>query len=449
MYRLVQQTIQLEVGSQNQKPQATLLLSAGGHSQSIEPEAEQIAQQLQALHVDASNLQPHLQPYASFERASLTSSLHALIEQLQRRLDLIRWCPSISSVPSSSSTANQSKPFLRILICMCCGDLLPLEQLLNSLAPNSKWTRKSNRSVIVSISLPEKISSRKNSAQLRLQPVELLLSSFHGAQAYQDELLHGFLLLAAADRPSSYSAVQEFTQQIPNTPTQLIVHRIQMDYDRNDSLATALAAAEKQQYDQIATFAKSIGAHCTDFSLDRLPLSLNDFFAELIERKPHIERAFHSESDEDEFRLEQANQADLALRADGCVPPPLPVRSTLQTLQVEPTRSAPIKPARNVYRLRNRTESDKIPDFRCFSASPADHHRTSSSDQADTPSPLPVADRNLPVAVSDDSDIYASVFNQKSDEHLLKPSQIRQRRAIQTGSYDAHHSKSIEIHKVY
>jgi hypothetical protein len=449
---VAQQAIQLCFPSNTNQSYATLLLATGGLTQPTEPEAEQMAHQLQALHVDASNLQPHLQPYASFERASLASSLHALIEQLQRRFDLMRWCPSISTLPSSldptgtsgSMSTPSEKPFLRILVCMCCGDLLPLEQLLHSFAPDSHWTRTSNRSVMVHIPLSLDISA-SGKPIARTQPVELLLSSFHGAQTYRDELLHGFLLLSAADRASSFTAVREFTQHIPNTPTQLIVHRIQSDFDLNDLLATALAAAEQQQYEQMSHFAESIGAHCTDFCLNRLPLSLDSFFAELIERKPHIERAFHSEADREETSSNACNTIESGVaHLTDCVPPPLPVRGKSRTLASNQStfvpqfpgllNAAPPKPARSTCRVRNRTGSGTSSDFRCFSASPADH-RLSSSDQADTPSPLPVscADSTLPV-VSDDSDIYASVFNQKSDEHLLKPSQIRQRRAIQSGT---------------
>lgn len=38
-----------------------------------------------------------------------------------------------------------------------------------------------------------------------------------------------------------------------------------------------------------------------------------------------------------------------------------------------------------------------------------------------------------PLSPSDDSDLYASVFNQENGEHLVKPSQIKNRRSLQAG----------------
>lgn len=38
-----------------------------------------------------------------------------------------------------------------------------------------------------------------------------------------------------------------------------------------------------------------------------------------------------------------------------------------------------------------------------------------------------------PLSPSDDSELYASVFNQENGEHLVKPSQIKNRRSLQAG----------------
>lgn len=39
-----------------------------------------------------------------------------------------------------------------------------------------------------------------------------------------------------------------------------------------------------------------------------------------------------------------------------------------------------------------------------------------------------------PLSPSDDSELYASVFNQENGEHLVKPSQIKNRRSLQAGT---------------
>ena len=51
--------------------------------------------------------------------------------------------------------------------------------------------------------------------------VEVSVSSYHGANAFREDLVHGFILVYSAKRRASLSALKAFSSNIPNLPIQV------------------------------------------------------------------------------------------------------------------------------------------------------------------------------------------------------------------------------------
>ncbi|XP_055846407.1 rho GTPase-activating protein 190 isoform X23 [Episyrphus balteatus] len=102
-------------------------------------------------------------------------------------------------------------PDLRIIICMFCGDLYSPESVLAPLVSESTFSVTQDRSILVDTFLGE--SKRR---------IEFIISSYHGANQYRDELIHGFILFYSTKRKSSLANLNAFTMNIPNMPIQII-----------------------------------------------------------------------------------------------------------------------------------------------------------------------------------------------------------------------------------
>ncbi|XP_055914645.1 rho GTPase-activating protein 190 isoform X9 [Eupeodes corollae] len=102
-------------------------------------------------------------------------------------------------------------PDLRIIICMFCGDLYSPESILAPLVSESTSSVTQDRSILVDTFLGD--CKRR---------VEFIISSYHGANQYRDELIHGFILFYSTKRKSSLANLNAFTMNIPNMPIQII-----------------------------------------------------------------------------------------------------------------------------------------------------------------------------------------------------------------------------------
>ena len=52
--------------------------------------------------------------------------------------------------------------------------------------------------------------------------VEVSVSSYHGANAFREDLVHGFILVYSSKRKASLSALKAFSANIPNLPIQVL-----------------------------------------------------------------------------------------------------------------------------------------------------------------------------------------------------------------------------------
>lgn len=93
-------------------------------------------------------------------------------------------------------------PDVRIIMCMFCGDPFSVETILNTLMSDPTCQFSGDRSITLETFIGE--SKRK---------IEIIISSYHGANAFRDELVHGFILLYSAKRKASLATLKYY--QIP------------------------------------------------------------------------------------------------------------------------------------------------------------------------------------------------------------------------------------------
>lgn len=88
-------------------------------------------------------------------------------------------------------------PDIRIILCMFCGDPFSVEALLGPMMsdPNCQFT--SDRSITVETFIGD-----------QKRRIEIILSSYHGANAFRDELVHGFILLYSTKRRASLATLK-------------------------------------------------------------------------------------------------------------------------------------------------------------------------------------------------------------------------------------------------
>lgn len=89
-------------------------------------------------------------------------------------------------------------PDIRIILCAFCGDPFSVDALLGPMMaePNCTFTRSER-----SITLETFIGDQK-------RRIEIILSSYHGANAFRDELVHGFILLYSTKRRASLATLK-------------------------------------------------------------------------------------------------------------------------------------------------------------------------------------------------------------------------------------------------
>ncbi|CAG2054447.1 unnamed protein product, partial [Timema podura] len=84
----------------------------------------------------------------------------------------------------------------KIIMCMFCGDPYSVENILGPLLSHQCCFLSGDRSIILETFLGD--SKRK---------VEVIISSFHGANAFREELVHGFILVYSTKRKASLATL--------------------------------------------------------------------------------------------------------------------------------------------------------------------------------------------------------------------------------------------------
>lgn len=122
-------------------------------------------------------------------------------------------------------------PDIRIIMCMFCGDPFSIENVLSSMTNETACVANADRNITFELFLGD-----------QKRRVEVILSSYHGANAFRDELVHGFILLYSTKRKASLSTLKyvylsfiyplsvvktnyfssAFSMNIPNLPMQIV-----------------------------------------------------------------------------------------------------------------------------------------------------------------------------------------------------------------------------------
>lgn len=82
-------------------------------------------------------------------------------------------------------------------MCLFCGDPYSVENVLAPLLSHHWSVMSGERSVVIETFLG---SSRRR--------VEVIMSSFHGANAFREELVHGFILVYSTKRKASLATLK-------------------------------------------------------------------------------------------------------------------------------------------------------------------------------------------------------------------------------------------------
>lgn len=235
---------------------------------------------------------------------------------------------------------------------MFCGDPFSVENVLAPLLSHQCCFLSGERSIILETFLGD--SKRK---------VEVIISSFHGANAFRDELVHGFVLVYSAKRKASLATLKyvlvclykltdyytklnryifsAFSMNIPNLPIQImavtdsgganafftndlshiLITEGNATADRLHAhfMTTTSSCQQKSQY-TIIYCKRALDIH---YGHCCLAAFYTPFFKEVWEKKPEIEQAFHMEEpagidDSGEGALEHPHSQ----RSHGPMPPP-------------------------------------------------------------------------------------------------------------------------------
>ncbi|XP_065282190.1 rho GTPase-activating protein 190 isoform X6 [Dermacentor albipictus] len=250
-----------------------VIVYAGPADPSLRQEGINRAKSLQCPFVDVGGLDP----------VRLEQALAALVESIQRRAGRLHIYQSLP--PPSEGGA--SRPDLRLLLCMLCGDPYAPEHVLAPLLahPGSVATGPH------CLSLETFLGSSKRSVQVRL-------ASYHEASAYRDHLLHGFVLVYSAQRRASLATLSAFAKGLAGMPMQIVA------VTEAASAASAFFSSElaQQLMRDGNALADQLQAHFATSSTaaPHKGAFYQAFFKEAWERKPQVERAFYRDEDDED-----------------------------------------------------------------------------------------------------------------------------------------------------
>ncbi|XP_059615373.1 rho GTPase-activating protein 190 isoform X5 [Phlebotomus argentipes] len=239
----------------------------------LRSEGHQLADLLHGLFIDTSlNFYHHRQ---SQHQNYIYDIINHLIECL-KSLD-----------PKSDDPYNMS-PDIRIILCMFCGDPFSVESVLSSIITDASCTLSSERSLILETFLGD--TKRR---------IEIIVSSYHGANAFRDELVHGFILLYSTKRKASLSTLNAFSMNIPNLPMQIMAITSEGGSASaffNNEMCQMLMTEGNAIADRLrAHFMTSATGNQLKTSIFLAVAFYTPFLKEVWDKKPEIEQAFHME----------------------------------------------------------------------------------------------------------------------------------------------------------
>jgi len=221
------------------------------------------------------------------EGGVVEDSLRSLVESIRHRSGVLSIAPPI--------TEGAFQPDLRVIMCLHCGDPYSIEKVLGPLLGHSSCHQSGERSVCVEQQIDDKTKK-----------VEVILSSYHSAIDFREELVHGFILVYSSRRKASIATLSAFSMNIPELPIQLVAVTDSSagNFHQTAELNQILVAEGNNLADQL-------NAHfLTSETNQRKSNFYNSFFREVCEKKAEIEKAF-SMDDRLSGRLDDSGEGTL------------------------------------------------------------------------------------------------------------------------------------------
>ena len=102
-------------------------------------------------------------------------------------------------------------------MCMLCGDPYSLEYVLGPLLTQQTcYVSNGERSISIETQLD---TASKAGGRVK---VEVVLSSYHGASDFREELVHGFILVYSTKRRASLANLSALSVDVPELPLQIL-----------------------------------------------------------------------------------------------------------------------------------------------------------------------------------------------------------------------------------
>nr|XP_045582148.1 rho GTPase-activating protein 190-like isoform X14 [Procambarus clarkii] len=316
-----------------------------------------------------------------FDSSLVTKALRSLITNIQHRNNSL-------NIFNSAVLPRDTQPDIRIIMCMLCGDPYSVENVLSPLLSH-QWCVVTGEQ---SISLQTFLDDCK-------RRVEVIVSSYHGANAFREDLVHGFILVYSTKRKASLATLRAFSANIPNLPIQILAMT-----DTNSASAFFGSDISQQLITEGNAIADRLQAHfmTSTATCQQKTAFYTPFFKEVWDKKPEIEQAFNME---DPSGLDDSGEG------------------TLERPPHHYHRSITLPPPRR--NLPPRSQSAEGSSSEIYETVPTD----GSHDDLDEPL-SPVFPDDQPLTPSDDSDIYSHIDNDE-EEHLVKPSQLKKQHRFQ------------------
>ncbi|XP_076178702.1 rho GTPase-activating protein 190 isoform X3 [Ptiloglossa arizonensis] len=269
----------------------------------LREEGQNLADSLQCPFIDVCI--EDLEQDKRFPTLLVKDALQQLIQSINHRAGFLNIYQSVIEC---------LEPDIRIIMCMFCGDLYSVENVLGPLLNHQCCFLSGDRSIVLETFLGE--SKRR---------VEVIISSFHGANAFRDELVHGFILVYSTKRKASLATLNAFSMNIPNLPIQIMAVTDTGGANAffSNDLSHLLITEGNATADRLQAHFMTLASSCQQKTAFYTP-----FFKEVWEKKPEIEQAFNME---EPGNLNDSGEGTLEYSALHPMPPPRHESYHLQT----------------------------------------------------------------------------------------------------------------------
>ncbi|XP_011307002.1 rho GTPase-activating protein 190 isoform X5 [Fopius arisanus] len=269
----------------------------------LREEGQNLADSLQCPFIDVCI--EDLEPDKRFPSSLVKDALQQLIQSINHRAGFLNIYQSVIEC---------LEPDIRIIMCMFCGDPYSVENVLGPLLSHQCCFLSGEKSIVLETFLGE--SKRR---------VEVIISSFHGANAFREELVHGFILVYSTKRKASLATLNAFSMNIPNLPIQIMAVTDTGGANAffSSDLSHLLITEGNATADRLQAHFMTSASSCQQKTAFYTP-----FFKEVWEKKPEIEQAFNME---EPGNLNDSGEGTLEYSALHPMPPPRHESYHLQT----------------------------------------------------------------------------------------------------------------------